>query len=262
MAKTNKIVYVTEAQYVSLITDGYVVVDGVTYNYDANNTYMVQENGLEGTNVQSTGVTSGKVLTANGSGGASWQTVSHTPEGTAVKSTGVTSGKVLTANGSGGASWQDAGGGGSGDVTASGTLSVGSVITGLGSKTVTALNGTNGKFLVWSGGATWKGLYNHLIYIHYAKTAGDIHVCFSVISTDSNAYTSTSSVPGGRYLATGDIDNTAFSEGHCRIVYFNKTSNANGGTVGYWSDTSTTVSTAGVGTTTSTNITDTVTQIS
>lgn len=41
MAKTNKIVYVTEAQYASLITDGYVTVDGVTYNYDANNTYMV-----------------------------------------------------------------------------------------------------------------------------------------------------------------------------------------------------------------------------
>ena len=61
MAKTNKIVYVTEAQYASLITDGYVVVGGVTYNYDANNTYMVQENGLVGTDVQSTGVTSGKV---------------------------------------------------------------------------------------------------------------------------------------------------------------------------------------------------------
>ena len=60
----------------------------------------------EGTSVKSTGATSGKVLTANGSGGASWETASGgTPEGTSVKSTGVTSGKVLTANGSGGASW-------------------------------------------------------------------------------------------------------------------------------------------------------------
>lgn len=57
--------------------------------------------------------TSGKVLTANGSGGTSWESVSvPAPEGTSVKSTGETSGKVLTADGSGGASWQTAGGGG------------------------------------------------------------------------------------------------------------------------------------------------------
>ena len=59
-----------------------------------------------------TGITSGKVLTANGSGGCSWETPSGADvEGTAVKSTGETSGKVLTADGSGGASWQTAGGG-------------------------------------------------------------------------------------------------------------------------------------------------------
>ena len=57
--------------------------------------------------------TSGKVLTANGSGGTSWETVSAgSVEGTAILSTGETSGKVLTADGSGGASWQTAGGGG------------------------------------------------------------------------------------------------------------------------------------------------------
>ena len=56
--------------------------------------------------------TSGKVLTANGSGGTSWESVSSpAPEGTSIKSTGETSGKVLTADGSGGASWQTAGGG-------------------------------------------------------------------------------------------------------------------------------------------------------
>lgn len=67
---------------------------------------------VEGTSVKSTGQTSGKVLTADGTGGASWETPS-TPdvEGTAVKSTGETSGKVLTADGSGGASWENAGGG-------------------------------------------------------------------------------------------------------------------------------------------------------
>ena len=56
--------------------------------------------------------TSGKVLTANGSGGASWETVSAgSVEGTSILSTGETSGKVLTANGSGGASWESASGG-------------------------------------------------------------------------------------------------------------------------------------------------------
>ena len=58
--------------------------------------------------------TSGKVLTANGSGGTSWETASASSiEGTSVKSTGESSGKVLTSDGSGNASWQTAGGGGS-----------------------------------------------------------------------------------------------------------------------------------------------------
>lgn len=63
--------------------------------------------------VSSGTATSGKVLTANGSGGTSWETVSAgSVEGTAILSTGETSGKVLTANGSGGASWTTVGGGG------------------------------------------------------------------------------------------------------------------------------------------------------
>ena len=64
--------------------------------------------------VNSETATSGQVLTADGTGGASWVSPS-TPsvEGTAVLSTGETSGKVLTADGTGGASWQTAGGGGS-----------------------------------------------------------------------------------------------------------------------------------------------------
>ena len=217
MAKTSKIVYVTQAQYDSLINDGSVTIYGVTYTYDANNTYLVREEGLEGANVQSTGETSGKVLTSDGSGGAAWVTntggaeavqapntlvsgnvvigttggdrnvatlasgtsgdvltqgvgaptwATPSVEGTNVKSTGETSGKVLTADGSGGAAWAAAGG--SGDVTASGTLSVGSVIAGLGGKTITALNGSNGKILGWSGGATWQDppkVYTHSLYI-------------------------------------------------------------------------------------------------
>lgn len=45
MAKTNKIVYVTQEQYNALVTNGSVVVGGVTYTYDANNTYFVREDG-------------------------------------------------------------------------------------------------------------------------------------------------------------------------------------------------------------------------
>lgn len=133
MAKTSKIVYVTQAQYDSLINDGSVTIYGVTYTYDANNTYLVREEGLEGTSVKSTGETSGKVLTADGSGGAAWA----------------------------------AAGGGSGDVTASGTLSVGAVMVGLGGKTITSLNGSNGKILGWSGGATWQDPPK--LYVHYLK---------------------------------------------------------------------------------------------
>lgn len=259
MAKTNKIVYVTQAQYVSLITDGYVTVDGVTYNYDANNTYMVQENGLEGSLVQSTGASNGQVLTANGNGGARWRTMSHTPEGTAVKSTGVTSGKVLTANGSGGASWQTAGG--SGDVTASGTLSVGAVILGLGNKTVSSSSGTNGKFLGWNGGATWQGLYLHTI--EAIQTGGqmyrDITLYFSVISTQSTAYTALSDISSGYFVASGNVDMSAFNEGQCRVLYYKKQVGITG-SVGYWNSNSNTVGSTSIASS-GTTITDTVTQI-
>jgi hypothetical protein len=239
MAKTNKIVYVTLEQYASLVTNGSVEVGGVTYTYDANNTYMVQENGLEGRLVQSTGASNGQVLTANGNGGARWRTMSHTPEGTAVKSTGVTSGKVLTANGSGGASWQDAGGGGSGDVTASGTLSTGAVILGLGNKTVTSSSGTNGKFLGWNGGATWQGLYLHTIYVKRTQSPNTpVEMYFSVISTQSSAYTSMSNVPNGMYVASGNIDQTAFSEGQCRILCYKRTND----TIYYWKSSDNTLS--------------------
>lgn len=96
--------------------------------------------------------TLGYVLTQS-SGAPAWTAPSV--EGTNVKSTGVTSGKVLMADGQGDASWQTVSGG-SGDVTASGTLSVGSVIVGLGTKTVQALSGSNGKVLTWNNGAAWQ----------------------------------------------------------------------------------------------------------
>ena len=240
MAKSTKIVYVTQAQYDSLINDGSVTIYGVTYTYDANNTYLVREEGLEGANVQSTGETSGKVLTSDGSGGAAWVTntggaeavqapstlvsgnivigttggdrnvatlasgtsgyvltqgvgaptwAAPSLEGTSVKSTGETSGKVLTADGSGGAAWAAAGG--SGDVTASGTLSVGAVIAGLGGKTVTALNGSNGKILGWSGGAVWQDppkVYVHNLIIEAQDESQNLY-SFSdhVYSTQSTA---------------------------------------------------------------------------
>lgn len=239
MAKTSKIVYVTQAQYDSLINDGSVTIYGVTYTYDANNTYLVREEGLEGANVQSTGETSGKVLTSDGSGGAAWVTntggaeavqapstlvsgnivigttggdrnvatlasgtsgyvltqgvgaptwAAPSYEGTSVKSTGETSGKVLTADGSGGAAW--AAGGGSGDVTASGTLSVGAVMIGLGSKTITSLNGSNGKVLGWSGGAVWQDppkVYLHKIGVAITDGTYEYGTLESVYSTQSSA---------------------------------------------------------------------------
>ena len=207
---------------------------------------------MEGTDVLSTGVTSGKVLTANGSGAASWQTVSHTPEGTAVKSTGITSGKVLTANGSGGSTWETASG--SGDVVASGTLSVGSVITGLGTKTITALNGTSGKWLRWNGGATWSGLYMH--FIHATRPQNPytpVEAYFIVLSTDSNAYTSLSGIPYGTYLATGNIDQSAFNEGQCRVLYFTRGAT---NSLGYWKSVSNVEATDGFSS--GVTITDTV----
>lgn len=224
--KTNKFVYVTPEVYAALITDGSVEVGGVTYTYDANNTYMVQENGLEGVLVQSTGATSGQVLTANGSGGASWQTASS----------------------------------GSGDVTASGTLSVGAVMLGLGSKTITASNGTNGKFLGWSGGATWQGLYLHTIHVTRTQSPNTpVEMYFSFISTQSAAYTSMGNVPNGFYVASGNIDQTGFNEGQCRVLYYDRSHD----TIGYWKSVSNALATTNLTwNQTSVTITDTVSQIS
>lgn len=69
------------------------VTDGVTIGWG-----KVNKNGIS-----STGEGSGKVLTSDGSGNASWKAV----EGANVKATGVTADKVLTANGYGGAAWLD-----------------------------------------------------------------------------------------------------------------------------------------------------------
>ena len=84
----------------------YIEIDGTTGSYlqDYSEVFIRAEN------INSYGATSGQVLMADGSNGASWNSI-PAPEGTAVKSTGETSGQVLTADGNGGASWQNAGGG-------------------------------------------------------------------------------------------------------------------------------------------------------
>lgn len=107
---------------------------------------------VEGTSVKSTGQTSGKVLTANGSGGVSWEVGQADVEGADVLSTGVSSGYVLGADGDGTSSWQLAA---TGDVTALSTLDVGSVVVGVGTKQVSTISGTNGQILYWNGGAAF-----------------------------------------------------------------------------------------------------------
>lgn len=202
MANTTKIVYVTQAQYDALVTNGSVTVGGVTYTYDANNTYLVREDGIEGADVKSTGATSGKVLTADGNGGASWQTAG--------------------------------GGGGSGDVTASGTLTSDSIILGNGAKSVKAMaTGTLGQFLHrGQNGPEWKGLYRHTMRIYYPgdEMTGELIMYVSVISTDSAAYTSLDAIPDGWHIATGDYNDVFDGNGHCRVFYFDRGYNQ----FGYW----------------------------
>jgi len=41
MANLNKIVKIKQKDYSTLISAGSVTIDGVTYNYDANNLYVV-----------------------------------------------------------------------------------------------------------------------------------------------------------------------------------------------------------------------------
>ena len=110
----------------------------------------------EGTSVKSTGEAAGKVLTSDGSGGASWETV-PTPEieGADIKSTGVDSVKVLLSDGEGGAEWSDYDPTVQASDVDSGLATAGQVLTADG-----------------NGGATWATpspgaghLYMHLIKI-------------------------------------------------------------------------------------------------
>lgn len=107
---------------------------------------------VEGTNVKSTGVTSGYVLTADGDGTSSWAVGSADVEGADVKSTGVSSGYVLGADGDGTSSWKLAS---TGDVSALSTLAVGGVAVGVGTKQIQTISGTNGQILYWNGGAAF-----------------------------------------------------------------------------------------------------------
>ena len=157
-------------------------------------------------------------------------------EGADVKSTGVTSGKVLTANGTGGASWETASGG-DGDVTASGTLTSNNIILGNGTKSVKAMTaGTRGQFLHRGQNAPeWVGLYRHTIYVYYSgdDNAGELHMYLTVISTDSTAYTSIDSIPDGWHIANGNYNDIYTGNGQCRVIYFNRGYND----VGYWATT-------------------------
>jgi len=129
----------------------------------------------------------GDVLT-QGAGAPQWKPLNV--EGANVKATGVTSGKVLTADGNGGAAWGAAGG--AGDVTASGTLSVGAVMVGLGGKIITALNGSNGKILGWNGGAVWQDppkIYSHRLAIQLIDgSENNYSFADTVYSTQSSVF--------------------------------------------------------------------------
>lgn len=169
---------------------------------------------------------------------------SPTIEGADIKSTNTTSGKVLTADGSGGASWQTAGGGGSGDVTASGTLTNNSIILGDGTKSVKAMATTRlGHFLqCGQNEPEWKGLYQHFISLYYPGDdfSGEIILRFSVISTYEFEYDSLTSIPDGYYVATGDYNDTFNGNGHCNVLSFNTINNE----VSYWATNDASVSAA------------------
>lgn len=131
-----------------------ITTDGVTVGWG-----KVNKNGIS-----SSGEASGKVLTADGSGNASWEAI----EGTDIKATGVTADKVLTANGSGGAAW------GYVDVYGEDVLSTGAaagkVLTADGDDgsnwadingtSIKSIGQTSGKVLTadGSGGAGWENV--------------------------------------------------------------------------------------------------------
>lgn len=156
MAKTSKIVYVTQAQYDSLINDGSVTIYGVTYTYDANNTYLVREDGLEGANVQSTGETSGKVLTSDGSGGAAWVTNTGGAEAVQAPNT-LVSGNVVIGTTGGDRNVATLASGTSGYVLTQGVGAPTWAAPSVEGTSVKSTGETSGKVLTadGSGGAAW-----------------------------------------------------------------------------------------------------------
>ena len=136
---------------------------------------------IEGEDVKSTGEISGKVLTTDGSGGASWEDVEVFGEdilstgaaagkvlmadgsdgadwsditATQIKSTGMPSGKVLTTDGSAGSSWQDV------PQNFTGSTSGVAVVVSVGTNQLSSLAGSNGQFLTWNNGPVWTTVPN------------------------------------------------------------------------------------------------------
>ena len=178
----------------------------------------------EGINIKSTGETSGKVLTADGSDGASWQSV-PAPQGTDVLSTGETSGKVLTTDGSNGASWQSVPAPEGNDIKSTGQ-SAGKVILSNGADgsswqnvpapegtTIKSTSETAGKVLTANGydGASWSEIDGTQI-LSTGATNGQ------VLTADGNGGASWQNAGGGttlnKYTYTITMNNAGIKRLH------------------------------------------------
>lgn len=165
-------------------------VNGVDRNFFATEANIEGELGsdVDASEINSGTATSGQVLTANGTGGASWAESSGgltSVKASDVDSESATSGQVLTANGNGGATWEtpESGGGGS-SVVANPTLSgnessldsitIDNTDYSVGKKyvhkiTITNANRRNFYFVIYTSSATplttketlWPVLQNH-----------------------------------------------------------------------------------------------------
>lgn len=205
-------------------------------------TYMLTKVVASGLNSET--ATNGQVLTANGNGGAGWESIpEQTPEGTSIKSTGETSGKVLTADGQGGASWENAGGGAPTIITItgnSGYISATDLTTIKNNDNVIILNTTVHKYyyktlqqtnssirfstvalgdqrveeiyINWSNGS-WllttvtipSKKYEHNITLRSSDTSIVNFVTFSFINNSANAYTTISALTNAIYNITHDL---------------------------------------------------------
>ena len=121
---------------------------------------------VDNDHIDSGTATAGQILTADGNGGASWDTPSTTVTASDVDSETATAGQVLAADGNGGASWQTVAAGGGCDLLWSGSVDNNLALSNLANPI------TDYKYILIEGSVLGTAVNSYGIIVNVASNVG------------------------------------------------------------------------------------------